>query len=117
LVIPSIVLGTDGPKLESIFLVSERLLVEVKNPTGPPCFDFVDRRRVLNYRISLGEHAVDRAEGQPITYQTASVDLVHFTMFRSTINYAGLDVRSWLETVIRAIPIVTLLDQQGPRES
>jgi hypothetical protein len=106
--LPSIILGVEGPILNSLFLLSEKLICEVKMMAKIVNFDFISRNTIRNYRISLSDHSVKSADDSDIHYQLAEIILVHGVDDRSlwtNLKYAGFDRKVWLEMVIKAFPI------------
>ncbi len=59
-VIPNIVMAAVAPVLSGIFLVTEHFLCEMRIPSAgeDANFDVLDKRTVLNYRVSTRTHQV-----------------------------------------------------------
>ncbi len=111
-IIPSLVLGLDGPTLQSLILVSENFICHVSVGGPSQEFDFVSKKMIKNYRFSIGEHEVQGQNQQKKVYQTAVVSLLHGLarpQFLTQINYAGEDRDSWIKSVIDAVPLPNLL--------
>lgn len=107
--IPSIVMAGDGPSLASLFLVTENFLTEVRIGPGHE-FDFVNKRRVTNYRVKMWEHEVTRATDVVEVLQVAEVTLTHGEGAVNTMQYAGTRRAAWLDDVRRVIPASCVLD-------
>ncbi len=110
-VLPSLQLGSEGPHLASMFLVSKNYICEVFTKPDGADFDFVAKASIRDYRVKLASHLVKTADGREILYQTAEVDLLHVghDTFRTRLRYVGENAKGWLATVLEAIPIATSL--------
>lgn len=107
--IPSIHLGSDGPVLKSLFLVTSNFFIEVRLGAKED-FDFIALNSIENYRIEINEHKVKKADGEEISYELAKVIFQHTLYgFLSELNYVGNDRKSWLEKVTKLIPIKIIL--------
>jgi hypothetical protein len=112
-ILPSLVIGPDGPTLESLVLVSENFICEVRIGAPSQEFDFVAKKMIKNYRFSIREHEIQGQNQVKRVYQIAVVTLLHgFAMpsrFQTEIRYAGEDRDSWIKSVIDAVPLPSLL--------
>lgn len=108
-VLPSIELGSDGPILKSLNLITKNIICEVRIHAGTKIydFDFTDIATVDNYRFSLSEHIVKAADGTDINYEVAEIKLVHSlgTGMSSILKYVGSARDSWINSVIKALPV------------
>jgi len=110
-VIPSINLGSDGPILNSLFFISNQYLSEIEIRESGEDFDYVALNSIFAYRILLSESDVKKANDENIQYQIANITLLHTAgfEFRSVLNYVGEDREKWIQAVLDAIPISTIL--------
>lgn len=108
-IIPSIVIGADGPTLARLLLVSPNYLCDVEL-TGNQrnVFDYVAKKTIRDYRFNIWDHEV-RADNDAVSiYQIADIHLVHggiTQQFVTQLQYAGDQRDQWLQSVIEAIPI------------
>lgn len=113
-IIPSIELGTDGPVLTSLFLLSARYLGEVRLDEAAQTFDFLGLNTVRNMRFELSEHVMESVDGTSASYQVAEIHLLHgltVNCFESLLSYVGDDRESWLRLVADAIPVSLVLGE------
>jgi hypothetical protein len=109
--IPSIILGTDGPVLSSIIFTTKKYLYEVRLQLESIEFDFVCLNSITNYRFKLWEHISTVADGTTETFQMASIDLIHWGVpYVTNLAYAGPNRHRWLQSLLRAIPLRLLLE-------
>ena len=109
-IIPSIVIGLDGPTLGSLFLITDNYFCETRLEGESVEFDYLDRKKVFNLRLTLSETSVKRADETIIIYQIATANILHgLERFHSTINYAGDNREAWIKKVLEAIPLSLLL--------
>lgn len=108
--IPSLELGSDGPRMESVFLVTESYLAEVHLQSLGVDFDVIRARTIGNYRIHLYDHLVKTSDGTEVTYEVATIALLHHlgSNFGSRIKYVGPNRQAWLQLVLHALPISLL---------
>jgi hypothetical protein len=122
-ILPSIVLGSDGPILSSLFFVTQNLLCEVRSDSKNQDFDFIARNRIFNYRFKLSEHAMTQADKQQVSYKIAQVTLNHnpesprglTKISHSQLSYVGTDEAErelWLKEVTKALPLSLLVPNQ-----
>lgn len=113
-ILPSIALGGDGPFLRSLFLVTKTYLCEVNLAVKGQEIDFIARRSVLDYRLNLSQHELKISEEKTITYDAATVTLLHHSgeSFTTIITYVGEARHSWLKAVLEALPI-SLVAESG----
>src|SRR2546426_6755745 len=77
--LPSIVLGTDGPAVSSLWLGSASVLIEIRLETDRESFDYVSLKSIVNLRFDLWEEEVTAADGRIVKYEIAKVDLRHLS--------------------------------------
>ncbi|MFZ0051655.1 MAG: hypothetical protein WAK96_07745, partial [Desulfobaccales bacterium] len=109
--IPSISMGTDGPVLTNVILITDNIIIDIKLQTKEETFDYVALNTIKNYRFHLFEHTIKGTDDKDIIYQVATIDLLHNPphAFKTALNYVGDDRESWLKLVTEAIPIAILL--------
>jgi len=107
--IPSINMGTDGPTIVSLFLLSPHYLCEIDLQVHAKVeqVDFVRLDSIVNYRIELSQSSVKKADGDEILYQVAKLLFWHGwdLKFHTQINYVGFERDEWFKTVTDSIPI------------
>jgi hypothetical protein len=122
--IPSIQLGTDGPVLKGVVLLTDDYICEARLSESAESFDAALFNTVMNYRVDIGTHEIKppeppanndpQAEKQPVpakkvVYQTAQIVLVHTTFpMRTEMHYVGNDRETWLRNVRDALPVEIL---------
>lgn len=129
--LPSIELGTDGPILKSVFLVTKTYLCEVRISGVADDFDFTLLEGVADYRVSFGRIEVTKkptgaplapaaTENVPIpdekiVYETAKVTLAHSLTIglTSELHFAGTNRDNWFQLVRIALPISLLERSRG----
>jgi len=128
-ILPNIVMGTDGPVVQSIIFFSKTYIGEARLMDSEDYFDVGLRDSVANYRLQIGRHEVVRntaaieaakakgeqpPEPEKIVYEKAVLTLQH-TIFGliSTINYFGNNRDEWLKSVKTKIPIDVLKRSTG----
>lgn len=105
-IIPSLILGPDGPTLSSLFLLTEIYLSEVRINTKEIECDYIKKDTIYNFRVKLSDTIVTRADGTTIIFQVAQVLLLHdLAAFNSKIEYVGDDWKIWLKKIIELIPV------------
>jgi len=104
-VIPNIVLGTDGPFLNSLFFVSESYICEVRLAEKNQEFDFAPMKSVYNYRVNLSTQLLKVTDETDVSYDTASVKFMHVGGLETNIAYVGEERESWLKHVFDALPL------------
>jgi hypothetical protein len=128
-IVPNIVLGTDGPVVESIIFFSTTYIGEARLVDREEHFDIGLKDSVANYRLQIGRHeivrntaAIDAAkakgeqppEPEKIVYQKAVLTLQHTRVgLVSTINYFGDNRDAWLESVKANVPVEVLKRSSG----
>lgn len=111
--IPSITMGSDGPVLGGLFLLTDNYLLEVRLMSKEEDFDYVALKTIANYRILLSDHIV-KIEGKPdLTYEVATIKLTHNLGMGllSELHYVGNGREAWIKIVAEAIPISIMLKQ------
>ena len=109
-IIPSLAIGEDGLSLAAIFLFSKNYLCEIRivGQKGES-FDFVNKREVLNIRVTLGNRDIVVDEQVVASYDTAEVVILHRPQMGSELCYFGPDRSTWIAKVLKEIPIEYLL--------
>jgi len=105
----------NGPKIESLFVVTESLLTEIA-PDGST-FDFIDLRRLLHLRWRFANHQLKGQDGAVTSYKLAQLDIDHGPI-TSTLRYIGTDPESWIQTVSRVFPakgVLSSIEPAAPR--
>jgi hypothetical protein len=110
---PSIVMGEKGPALGSLYIRTQSLLSEV-NLSGLS-FDFVPLYSIFNYRVILGQMALqfagDSSDAGPIMLDSATIILTHMAdRVTSQITYVGSNREQWLSDLMEFVPLKTLSD-------
>ena len=105
--LPSIAMGTDGPVLVSMFLVTPHYLCEVNLGSANESFDYIRLDTIANYRVVFSDKVVKKADESEIHYQVANIVLLHNIgfEFNSSLNYVGTDRKQWFKMVSEAIPL------------
>jgi hypothetical protein len=123
-ILPNIVLGTDGPIVQSVIFLSKTYIGEARLMDAEENFDIGLRDSVENYRFQIGQHEVVRntaaiesakakgeqpPEPEKIVYQKAVITLQHTALGMLTaINYFGDKREEWLESVKVNMPVEVL---------
>lgn len=109
--LPSIIMGTDGPVLVSLFFITSHYLCEVDLRGQDESFDYISIDSIANYRFELSERVVKKTDEEEVRYQVAKIELLHEISleFRSTVNYVGLEREKWIGMVTEAIPLSSIL--------
>jgi len=107
-ILPSIVLSKDGLTLASLFLITSRLLCEVKVP-GPQSaseFDIISKQTIGDYRFKLWTQEIKEGDVVKASYDIAEIVLLHHPPigYRTLLTYAGEDREGWLNQVTTALP-------------
>ena len=110
--LPSLVLGQDGPTLVRLLLISENYLCDIDLKEGES--DFIAKRTVVNYRFRSATQVIKRENEPGLSYKVASVVLLHdigtgAKPFATQIDYVGEDPDSFFRAVLAAIPIEAIL--------
>lgn len=110
--IPSILGGDDGPHLESLVLISNNYLCEIRLISEKEDFDIVAKGSITNYRFKYSELTVTDANDKEINYEVGSVELYHdLGIGTSTvINYIGMQRQEWIDSIINALPLSFLAE-------
>lgn len=108
---PSIILGADGPLLNSIFIVTTSYLSEVGMESDKHKVDIVNLKSVTNYKLEFWEQAISGDDESPIAFQMATISLMHNGSGNvgTQIYYAGLNRSEWVNLVLKAIPLRLIL--------
>ena len=108
-VIPSFVMGADGPTLKSILLFTETLIVDVSIARGKDNheFDTILRGQFFNYRCRIWQQLIMNGDEVSATFELAELVFLIGGMqqFGVTIQYAGNERNAWLDAVKRAFPL------------
>ncbi len=109
-IIPSISMGSDGPILTNLILLTDNFIIDVRVGSQNEIFDYISINTIINYRLSLSEHIIKTADGKDIVYQVAQIELLHdLAGFKTALSYVGNDRESWLNKVIETMPISLIL--------
>lgn len=123
--LPSVSLAKDGPVVQSLFLVTEKYLCEVRLNQNSNDFDVALLTPIVNYRVEIGKQEITReepaSEKDPgaekrvtkLSYDTASVYLTHGDSMSTTLTYVGQGRDAWIQRVFTAIPIDLLIKSRG----
>ena len=111
-VIPSITMGSDGPFLQAIFIVTESLLSEVKVSTGKNyLFDFINLSTITNIKYTKNLHSIPISD-EPVEYEYTEISLFHdlsgVASLESTMTFVGASDTEWLKLVRKAFPVSLL---------
>jgi len=107
-VIPSLISLQDGPRIDSIFLISENLLCEVPILTVERGFDFIALKSIKDYRFILSKSLLlDSVSSTPILDSIEIILLHEISNYTSKLVYIGAksDLIKWLNKVLSSIPI------------
>jgi hypothetical protein len=110
--IPSFVLGQDGPSLKKIVFISPNYMCDVDLLNDAQQFDFIAIKSIKNYRFELRLHKSERENLPPLQFDVAQVELLHSGFggsFRTRLEYVGTKRDEWLKQVMTAIPIKLIL--------
>ena len=123
--LPSVSLAKDGPVVQSLYLVTEKYLCEVRLNQKSNDFDVVLLASIANYRVKTGKQEITReepaSEKDPpaekrvtkIAYETASIVFSHTFNMGTEITYVGKDRDAWIRQVFTALPIDLLSKSRG----
>lgn len=123
--LPSVALAKDGPVVQSLFLVTEKYLCEVRLNQNSNNFDIALLTTIGNYRVEIGKQEVTReeagSENDPateqrvtkISYDRASIVLRHTIDMSSQLTYVGEGRDAWIQHVFAALPIDLLVKSRG----
>jgi hypothetical protein len=108
---PSIVLGPNGPLLNSIFILTTSYLSEVRMHADKHEFDILHLKSVTDYKFEFWEQSISGDDESTIAFQMATITLMHNVSgnFGTQIYYAGLNRSEWVNLVLKAIPLRLLL--------
>ena len=128
--IPSFAVSSDGPVINSLFLISQSLICEVRLRGLAQDFDIAQLVPILNYRVVVGTvEFVFQADGEPkgtsisspstqapaseptkLVMETAKVKIIQgpAATMHSEFTYVGPSRDAWLKTVVDALPISLL---------
>jgi hypothetical protein len=109
---PSIILGPDGPLLNSIFIVTASYLSEVRMHADKHEFDIVNFKSVINYKFEFWEQSISDSDESLTAYEIATITLMHNASGNcgTQIYYAGLNRSEWVNLVVEAIPVRLLVN-------
>ena len=108
--IPSISMGTDGPILTNIMLITDHFIIDIRLQPQGEYFDYIALKTIVNYRFNLSDHIIKATDGKDIIYQVANIELLHnLQTFKTSLNYVGDDRKSWLTLVTESMPMAILL--------
>lgn len=112
--IDSYKMGKEGPRISSIFLVTnEGVLTEIRVDEPGLNFDSALAYGLLNYRVKKStvniSQAAAQAEGQPpqvnvISFPSVSIVLKHPGELTTQLSYFGEGVDAWLAFAVEALP-------------
>ncbi|MFH0980319.1 MAG: hypothetical protein V2A79_02115 [Planctomycetota bacterium] len=123
--LPSVSLAKDGPVVESLFLVTEQYLCEVRLAQSNRDFDVTLVATIANYRIATGKQEITREEPASgtdpatekrvtkITYDTAKISFIHTVKVATQLTYVGEGRDAWIQHVFTAFPIDLLIRSRG----
>ena len=123
--LPSVSLAKDGPVVQSVFLVTETYLCEVRLNQNIHDFDIALVATIGNYRVETGKQEITREEPASetgpstekrvtkITYDTATVEFRHTIDMGTELTYVGEGRDAWIEQVLTAFPIDLLVKSRG----
>ena len=100
-VVPSIQLMPDGPKIVSLFVITDSYFMEVA-PDGST-FDVIDRGRVLVMRWFFGAHTVQLGGKEPALYETATLRITHGPT-GTEMHFVGPKREAWVKQVEAIFP-------------
>ena len=108
---PSIILGADGPLLNSIFIVTTSYLSEVGMESDKHKVDIVNLKSVTNYKLEFWEQAISGDD--EVTDSLSNGDYISYAQREwdvgTQIYYAGLNRSEWVNLVLKAIPLRLIL--------
>ena len=109
--LPSIIMGSDGPLLESMVLITKSFLCEVKLGTENLTFDYVDAKTVCRHQVIFSELTVTQADDAKVEYQVANVEIAHEICggLKTRLNYVGDKRDDWMKKVLESIPLSLLV--------
>ncbi len=111
-VIPSFAMGRDGEYIESLFLITENLLCEVRLTSGDSYgYDFINISTTRNIRYITGTETFE-GQGEPVSYKFTQVTLLHHVggmQFQNKLTYIGENPDEWLEKVKDVLPVELLI--------
>lgn len=123
--VPSVSLAKDGPVVQALFLVTENYLCEVRINQNIQDFDVSLVTTIKNYRIEIAQQEIASEEPDSgtkpttekrvdkMTYDTATIHLVHSFGSGTRITYVGPGRDGWIEHVFNALPIGILGKSRG----
>ena len=123
--LPSVSLAKDGPVVQSLFLVTEKYLCEVRVNQNSNDFDVALLATIGNYRVEIGKQEITREEPASgtdpatekrvtkITYDTASILFRHTIDMTTQLTYVGEGRDAWIQRVFTAFPIDLLIKSRG----
>lgn len=123
--LPSVSLAKDGPVVEALCLVTENYLCEVRLNQNSNDFDVAPLATIRNYRVEIGKQEITReepaSEKDPatekrvtkITYDTASIELIHSFPMTTRLTYVGEGRDAWIHHAFTSLPIDVLFKSRG----
>jgi hypothetical protein len=107
--IGSTVMSVEGPRLASVYLVSDNYLCELRFDQQGQHFDFVSRKSVVRMEFLFGELQLQGTNGLQ-TYKSATIRLSHEPVgVVSQFYFVGAEPEPWLETFRGLFPVSELL--------
>jgi hypothetical protein len=100
-------MGQDGPVLQSILLVSENYICEVRLTEPLNEFDFC-AKTVRNMRFRYAHFDVKSADGVVQTHQMVTISLRHGELLETRVSFVGDDCNKWVTKIKEAMPIELL---------
>lgn len=106
-VLKSTALGGDAPVLSALFVVTQRLICEVRLAEGAQKFDFVSKTSIKNYRVRLWDQEISEGGVVRAKYELADIELSHelSSSFVTNFTYAGTARDEWITEIKSAIPV------------
>jgi len=103
-ILPSIEMGTLGPVLTSLTLITKSFMCEVKIlPRDRSRLDFMRLKSSILVRLETGRREIIRSDQTTDLLETALVTLISPGQLQTTISYAGRRRSEWLATVYSAL--------------
>ncbi|ONG37315.1 hypothetical protein BKE30_14805 [Alkanindiges hydrocarboniclasticus] len=107
--IPSLTISAGGVALESIFGFAGDLIVEIRVIPQQTNFDIV-RNNFKNLRVNLEKMKLPNKAISSELYYNTSVEILHDTAFKTTINYVSEDFpKLWLEKIKEKFPLNNII--------
>ncbi|MCH8806409.1 MAG: Ail/Lom family outer membrane beta-barrel protein [Planctomycetes bacterium] len=125
--VPSLSLAKDGPVVETVFLITEKYLCEVRLKENANDFDVSLLATIGNYRVETDKQEITHEEAASekdaatesqvtkITYDTAKIRFVHTVNVATDLTYVGEGRDDWIQQVFTAFPIDLLFKSRRER--